>query len=668
MKQNETYPSPSISLQTSKTQGILPSPAMSPSRSPPLLIPTHHLIPVLANPHRAKQPLAAHCSPMASSSSTAPGSSSEQATTSSNSSAIQCFKYSRRATLRSIVGRPDGGLGLAGQRAVVGGWVKSSTVVKAKRAGAAVSPPTTMPAADPTSLTCTEVLMTRVPLIRCIAKLIAGGATVADKASGPGTSRPAFGTALLRINDGSCVPDLQIIVDSSMCPLEQITAVGACVLVEGKIELVESRSQQHVVELRVDKVLHIGAVNSDKYPLSNTQLPSEHIREYPHLAPRSSVVASTARVRSELVHATHAFFQTNGFFHVNTPIITTTVAGDRSKMFRVMRLLSKSEGITPEVVRTSIKTKTKQIEELKRSESNKEAVEAAELDLRRANELARQLEQGGSTDFSDDFFQCPAYLSPSHALHLEAYACALSSVYTFGPVFRAESLEPHKHLAERWTIDAELAFAELEDAISCAEDCLKWILSRVCKNCSEEIKFLSTQVDNEVDDRIKSVVSGPWERITYNESVNVLLQITGKSFEAKVELGKPLSDEHMSYLADEYYKKTVIIHEFPKQLKPFYARLKDGKMVSAFDIVMPKVGVVACGAQKEERMDILTSRIEELGLPQEQLEWYLDIRRHGTVNHSGLSIDIERLVMLVTGLKDIRDAKSFPRTKGNAKC
>ncbi|RLN27906.1 asparagine--tRNA ligase, cytoplasmic 1-like [Panicum miliaceum] len=602
--------------------------------------------------------------------SSASASSSEDATTtSSNGSApVQFSKYSRRASARSVVGRPDGGLGLAGKRAVVGGWVKSANVVKAKRGGCAMLPPRmTATESETTGLTCTEVLMARVPLIRCIAKLI-GGASAVDKASSSVSYKLAPVTALARINDGSCVPDLQIVVDSSLCPLEQVTAIGACVLVEGKIELVEGRSQPHVIELRVDKVLHIGAVDIDKYPLPNVELPpDELIKDYgPQLATtRTTAMASVARVRSEMVHAAHAFFQTNGFFHVNTPIITTTtVAGERRKMFRVMRpTSSKSDNraITPEVVRASIKAKTKQIQALKRSDSNKEALEAAELDLQRASELAQQLEQQGSADFSDKSFQHPLYLSSDHTLHLETYACALSSVYTFSPAFQAESLETHNHLAERWTIDAELAFAELEDAISCAVDCLMWLLSTVFKNCSDELKFLSTEENNGKFFHVNSALSSPWERITYNEAVNTLLQVKDKSFEGKVELGMPLSLEHMrfafhgksigSYLVDDYYKKPVIIYEYPKQLKPFYARLtEDETKVSAFDIVVPKVGIVACGTQKEERMDKLTARIDDLRLPRDHLEWYLDIRRHGTVKHSGFSMDIEQLILLVTGL------------------
>ncbi|CAN6351612.1 unnamed protein product [Urochloa humidicola] len=605
----------------------------------------------------------------------ASSSSSEEATTSTNNdgSAVEFLKYSRRASLRSVVGRPDGGRGLAGKRAVVGGWVKSSDPVKAKLAGTAVSPPS-MPAAETTGLTCTEVLMARMPLIRCIAKLI-GGAAAVDKASSSVSYKLATGNALVRINDGSCVADLQIVVDSSLCPLEQVTAVGACVLVEGKIELVEARSQQHFIELRVEKVVHVGTVDIDKYPLSNVELaPPELVKDYPpHLATRTTAVASVARVRSEMVHAAHSFFQTNGFFHVNTPITTTTtVAGDRSKMFRVMRPTRNSDNraITPEVVRASIKAKTKQVEALKRSESNKEALEAAELDLQRANELATQLEQQGlNADFSDNFFHQPVYLSPNHTLHLEEYVCALSSVYTFSPVFQPEScLEPQKHLAERWTIDAELAFAELEDAISCAEDCLKWLLSTISKNCSEELKFLSYGANNGIFSHIESAVSSPWERITYDEAVKILLQVKDKSFEAKVELGMPLSLEHMSYLVNDCYKKPMIIYEYRKELKPFYARLmEDATKVSAFDIVVPKVGTIACGTQKEERMDNLTARIDNQRLPRDQSEWYLDIRKHGTVKHSGFSIDIERLILLVTCLNDIH-IKPFQRTKGNPKC
>ncbi|CAL4907046.1 unnamed protein product [Urochloa decumbens] len=605
----------------------------------------------------------------------ASASSSEEATTNSNDgSAVEPLKYSRRASLRSVVGRPDGGRGLAGKCAVVGGWVKSSNAVKAKLAGA-MSPPQPVPATETTGLTCTEVLLARVPLIRCIAKLIGGAAAAVDRASASISYNVATGTALVRINDGSFVADLQIVVDSSLCPLEQVTAIGACVLVQGKIELVEGRSQQHVVELRVQKVMHVGAVDIDKYPLSNVELPPPELTKdyYPHLATRTTAVASVARIRSEMVHAAHAFFQTNGFFHVNTPIITaTTVAGNHGKMFRVMRPTSKSDNraITPEVVRASIKAKTKQIEALKRSESNKEALEAAELDLQRANELATQLEQQGlNADLSDNFFQHPVYLSPNHTLHLEAYACALSSVYTFSPVFQAENLESQKHMAERWTIDAELAFAELEDAISCAKDCLMWLLSTVSKNCSDELKFLSNGANNGIFSHIESAASSPWERITYSEAVNTLLQVKDKSFEAKVELGMPLSLEHMSYLVDDCYKKPVIIYEYPKELKPFYARLmEDATKVSAFDIVVPKVGIIACGTQKEERMDNLTARIDDLRLPRDQLDWYFNIRKHGTAKHSGFSIDIERLILLVTCLNDVRDIKPFQRTKGDAKC
>ncbi|KAG8048529.1 hypothetical protein GUJ93_ZPchr0009g313 [Zizania palustris] len=317
-------------------------------------------------------------------------SSTSSSSSSQEDSLIQCFKYSRRATLRSVVGRPDGGLGLAGESAVVGGWVRSSAVVKARHAGPAASP-SRSPEVETTGLTCTEVLMTRVPLIRRIARLMANGISVA--ASGH-YARPAAGTAVVRINDGSCGADLQITVDSSLCPLEQVTASGACVLVEGEIEELKNTAPQYVVQMRVEKILHIGPVDSDMYPLSNVHPSTELVRGYPHLAARTAAVASTARIRSELIHAAHAFFQINGFFHVNTPIITTipiittTIAGNRRKMFSVTRLFSKSDDsrITPEGVRSAIKEKMKQVEALKRSESNKEALEAAEQDLQKAND------------------------------------------------------------------------------------------------------------------------------------------------------------------------------------------------------------------------------------------------------------------------------------------
>ncbi|XP_073117324.1 asparagine--tRNA ligase, cytoplasmic 2 [Elaeis guineensis] len=596
---------------------------------------------------------------------------------------VEWFKYSKRVVLRSIVCREDKGLGLVGERVVVGGWVRS----RKEKAGKGVSVSRVPILEAPTAAqdgTCCESLVTRVPILRLIKRIlmVKDGAADQRPAAEPAKSEPVV--AYLRINDGSCLADLQIAVDSSMSLPGQVMSIGTSVLVEGVLEKIPL-PRKHVVQLKVEKILHVGIVDLKKYPLADRKSSLEFLRAYPHLRPRTSIVASVTRIRNILSYGTHRFFQNNGFLYVHMPIITTTDSRVCGKMFHVTTLFSKSddreklmttddhEGINLEVVKAAIREKSSRIEELKRSDSNREALLDAQRDLQKANKLALQLEKRQKStslrvegvNFTNDFFSRPAFLSLSTRLHLESYACALSSVYTFGPVFQADDSQSPRHLAEMWMVEVELAFAELEDAINCVEDYLKFLCQSILENCSKDIKFLSKHMDKDCIDRLKSVGSSSFARITYAEALEILKQVKDQTFETKVEQG--LSEEHESYLADKIYKRPVIIYKHPKEVKPFYMHVRDdGKTVSSFDIIVPKAGVLLRGSQMEERIDMITKRIQELGLPQEQYDWYLDLRRHGTVKHSGFSLVFEKMVMFATGLDDIRDTIAFPRTHGSA--
>ncbi|KAI0492716.1 hypothetical protein KFK09_026992 [Dendrobium nobile] len=597
---------------------------------------------------------------------------------------VERFKYSDRVFLRSILGRADGGKGLAGQRVLVGGWVKSGVEKQKPGVPSSMSPGAAAHPVVKDATTCSEVLINRLPILRSIARILTGGGcnalSIGKPADGP--AKHVITVGYLRISDGSCAANLQVVVDSSLHTLSQILPTGTSILVEGVIAIPKAPGK-HAVELEAEKVLYVGGVDADKYPLSIGLLSRAFLRAYPHLRPRTSMVASIARIRNSLSHSTHQFFQSNGFLNVQMPIITTTNLRNHKKMFEVSILSSKAddslrlaaindqEAKTLETIKAAIKEKSKRIEELKRSNSNKEALLTALQDLQKANELAHQLEHKHTSiltktkkeDFSENFFGRQAYLSSSTQLHLESYACSLSCVYSFGPTFQVEDGQPSKSLAESWKVEVELAFARLEDAMNCAEDFLRYLCHSIIEHCPHDIQFMYKRIDNKCIDRIKSMGSSPFARISYTEAVEIL----NKRFEEKVEWGTILSREHESILADEIYGRPVIIYDHPKDSKPFYMRVRDDfKTVSAFDIIAPKAGKLVQGGQKEERLDKLIERGRKLGLVQEDYDWYLDLRRHGTVQHSGFSAGLEEIVMFVTGLDDIRDAIPFPRNRGSA--
>ncbi|OIT38874.1 PREDICTED: asparagine--tRNA ligase, cytoplasmic 2 [Nicotiana attenuata] len=597
-------------------------------------------------------------------------------------------KYTKRVMLKTILGRTDGGVGLVGQRVVIGGWVKSSREIRKQP----VTPPPAAPAppvVSPKDVTCSEVFQSRIPLFRSIMKVFgAGEYRIREKLDVVVQKAPQPSVSILQVSDGSCVASLQVLVDSALANPCQVMPTGTCVLIEGVLQQ-PSVQGKHYVELQAEKILHLGLVDESKYPLSKKRLPLESLRDCSHFRPRTTTVASVMRIHNSLTWATHAFFQDQGFLHVQVPIITSTDSEGFSEKFLVTTLLSKGikddqisptehAGVSVEAIRASMKEKTKKVEELSRTNSNKEALVAAQQDLKKTNELVSQLEarqkaKSGVTietrkfDFSKDFFTRQTYLTVSGRLHLESQACALGNVYSFGPRFKAEKLESKKSLAETWMIDVEMAFSELEDAMDCANDFLKFVCKRILEGCMEDLQFVLKRIDKSVMERLQFTISSSFVRISYAEAIEILRQVAGKKFQSKIELGVSLTEEHESYLVDEIYKKTVIVYNHPKELKPFYVRLNDdGKTVATFDVILPKVGALIRGSQSEERFNVLSSRMKELGLQKQQYEWYLDLRRHGSAKTSGFSLMLEPLVLYATGLNDVKDVVPFARSFGRA--
>ncbi|KAG8387317.1 hypothetical protein BUALT_Bualt02G0008700 [Buddleja alternifolia] len=588
-------------------------------------------------------------------------------------------KYSKRAILETLLSRPDGGIGLIGQRVVIGGWVKSSREFRKEVPPSAGAPPPAVEVVGHKDATCVEVLQSKLPFFRSILKAFIGEHPIREKLDPVLPKPPQPSISILQVSDGSCVPSLQVLVDSALASPIQVMPTGTCILVEGILQK-PSLQGKETIELKTEKILHIGTVDQDRYPLSKKRLPLELLRDSTHFRPRTTTVASVMRIRNTLNQATYTFFQQNGFLHVQVPIITTVDSEGHGDIFHVTTRLGKHkaedqnpthEGIKIEDIKASIKEKSKKIEELKRTESNKEAVAAAILDLKKATDLASRLESKSKDQAakskSEDYFHCRTNLTNSGRLHLESYACALGNVYAYGPRFEAKRFESKKMLAEMWTVEIEMAFSQLEDSMECASDFLKFMCKWVLENCGEDLKFVSKRVDRLVVDRLQLIASGSFEKISYTEAVQVLQQVTKRKFEAKVEWGVHLSEEHESYLTEEIYKKPLIIYDHPKDLKPFYVRLNDdGKTVAAFDVILPKVGTLIRGSQSEERFNMLSARIKELGLEKKQYEWYLDLRKHGAVKCSGFSFLFDPLVLYATGLNDVRDAVPFPRSFGKA--
>jgi len=432
--------------------------------------------------------------------------------------------------------------------------------------------------------------------------------------------------SFIELNDGSTIKNLQIIVDSQIptySAIEKGVGAGTSLLVKGSI--VESPGKNQLVELQASYVEILGSCDAGKYPLAKGRLQLDFLRQIAHLRPRTNTIGAVARVRNALAFAVNKYFNERGFYYIHTPLITASDCEGAGEMFGVTTLMN---GINT----------VKDIPTL----------------------------PDGKPDYTKDFFGRPSYLTVSGQLNGEIYACALSKIYTFGPTFRAENSHTTRHLAEFWMIEPEMAFYDLIDNMDLAEDFIKTVVRHVLDTCPDDMAFFNQYVEKGLLERLQNVLDSPFERITYTKAVELLIN-SGEKFEESVAWGKDLRSEHERYITEKIYKKPVIITDYPKEFKSFYMRLNDdGKTVAAMDVLVPKIGEIIGGSQREERLEVLEQRLEEAKLPKENYSWYLDLRRYGSVMHSGFGLGFERLVLFTTGIENIRDVIPFPRYPGHA--
>lgn len=424
----------------------------------------------------------------------------------------------------------------------------------------------------------------------------------------------------LELNDGSTLSNLQVIIDEGLTDYDTLISklsTGAAVAVTG--EVVESPGKGQAIELKASVLEVIGTCDAEDYPLQKKRHSFEFLRTIAHLRPRTNTISAVARVRHALAFATHQFFQTQGFFYVHTPIITASDCEGAGEMFKVTTL-----------------------------------------------DLQKLPQKNGEIDFNEDFFDRPSFLTVSGQLNAEIYALALGDVYTFGPTFRAENSNTSRHLAEFWMIEPEMAFADIFDDMDCAENYLKFIFGYIREHCDEDLQFFNKWVSKDTLERIDEIIEKPFERITYTEAV-AILEKSGKTFDYPVHWGAELQSEHERYLSESHFKQPIIIRDYPKDVKAFYMRLNDDeKTVAAMDVVVPRIGEIIGGSQREERLDVLKTRLRAQNLNEEDYWWYLDLRRYGSVPHAGFGLGFERLVQFATGMDNIRDVIPFPRTPGHA--
>jgi len=428
------------------------------------------------------------------------------------------------------------------------------------------------------------------------------------------------GFSFLEINDGSSFSGMQIIVPGELSNYQSEVlqlSIGSAVAVEG--ELVESPGSGQSVEVHATAVHVYGYADPEDYPLQKKRISFEKLRDIAHLRPRTNTFGAIARVRNALAFATHQFYQDRDFLYLNTPMVTASDAEGVGDMFQVTTL-----------------------------------------------DIGSPPRSDGEVDYTQDFFGKPTFLTVSGQLPAEAYASALDRVYTFGPTFRAENSNTRRHLAEFWMIEPEIAFADLSDNADLAEDYVRYLFQYVLDNCGEDLEFFNKWVDEGLLERLDSIASSAFQRITYTEAVEALVN-ADTSFEFPVSWGSDLQSEHERYLTEVVFSQPVIVTDYPKDIKAFYMRRnEDGKTVAAMDVLLPGVGEIVGGSQREERHDVLLESIEEKGLPLEEYWWYLDLRRFGSVPHAGFGLGFGRIVQFATGMQNIRDAIPFPRTPGNA--
>lgn len=427
----------------------------------------------------------------------------------------------------------------------------------------------------------------------------------------------AFG--FIELNDGSYFKNCQVVfAREKIDNYDEIAGqnVGACLKVTGKLVLTPERNQPF--EIHAESVEVLG-VSSPDYPLQKKRHSLEFLRTIPHLRPRTNTFNAVFKIRSEAAFAIHKFFNERGFVYVHTPIVTGSDCEGAGAMFQITTL------------------------DLENVPKTKE----------------------GQVDYSQDFFGKKASLTVSGQLDVENFAMAFSNVYTFGPTFRAEHSNTVRHAAEFWMIEPELAFADLSDDMDCAEAMVKYIINYVKDSCKEELEFLNKFVDNGLLARLDNVVNNEFKRLSYTEAIDILLKVKDR-FDAPVYWGVDLQSEHERYITEEVFKKPVFLTDYPKEIKAFYMRLNDdGKTVAASDLLVPGIGELIGGSQREERIDVLEKRMEECGLNKEDYKFYLDLRKYGGVTHSGYGLGFERMIMYLTGIGNIRDVLPFPRTFGS---
>lgn len=437
------------------------------------------------------------------------------------------------------------------------------------------------------------------------------------------TRRGNKNVSFVALNDGSTVNNIQIVVDVTKFPEEQLKLIttGAALSVCGV--LTESLGQGQSVEIQAREIVVYGTANPEEYPLQKKGHRLEYLRDIAHLRPRTNTFGAIFRMRHQMAMAIHTFFHTRGFVYFHTPIITASDCEGAGQMFQVT---------------------TQNLYNLKKDES-------------------------GQIDYSSDFFGQPTALTVSGQLEGELGAMALGAIYTFGPTFRAENSNTPRHLAEFWMIEPEVAFIEIEENMQLAQDFVQFCVNWALEHCREDIEFLAKMYDNELIDRLRFVVENDFVRLTYTEGIEILKKAVaeGKKFEYPVDWGTDLQSEHERYLVEDHFKKPVILTDYPKDIKSFYMKQNDdGKTVRAMDVLFPRIGEIIGGSQREEDYEKLRRRAEEMGVPTKDIWWYLDTRRFGTAPHSGFGLGFERLMLFVTGMQNIRDVIPFPRTPHNA--
>ncbi len=430
------------------------------------------------------------------------------------------------------------------------------------------------------------------------------------------------GISFLAIHDGSCFAPVQAVVPNTLSNYESdvLRLTTSCsVEVTGVVKASEGSGQQF--EIDASSVTVLGFVEDpDTYPMAPKRHSVEYLREHAHLRVRTNMMGAVTRVRNCIAQAIHRFFHDEGFMWIATPLITASDCEGAGEMFRVSTL---------------------DMENLPRTDK-------------------------GVIDYNQDFFGKEAFLTVSGQLNLETYACAMSKVYTFGPTFRAENSNTSLHLAEFWMVEPEIAFANLDDNAALAEKLLKYVFTAVLNERRDDMEFFAERVDKEAISRLEQFIKADFAQVDYTDAIEILKK-SGRTFEFPVEWGIDMSSEHERYLAEEHFKAPVVVKNYPKDIKAFYMRLNDdGKTVAAMDVLAPGIGEIIGGSQREERLDVLDARLAEMGLNKEDYWWYRDLRRYGTVPHSGFGLGFERLVVYVTGMGNVRDVIPFPRTPRNA--